>query len=171
MELIETLGRGRGSVQRELEALEEVGILTSHRLHGRRFFRANRESPIFDELRGIVVKTAGVTVLLAEALQALAGIECAFVYGSVAKGKEVAASDIDVAVVGDVSFGDVVAALREPELVLSREINPTVYTPSELTERAAAKDHFVTALLRGPKQFIVGTAGELGELAQQRLVG
>jgi predicted nucleotidyltransferase len=70
------------------------------------------------------------------------GIKLAFVYGSIARGEETSASDVDLMVVGEVSFADVVSALRQSEAKLGREVNPTVYSPSEFREKLAAKNHF-----------------------------
>jgi predicted nucleotidyltransferase len=115
-----------------------------------------------------MVKTAGLADILTQALEPLADdVRVAFVYGSLASGKESARSDVDVMVIGKASFGDVVKALRPAEARLSREVNPTVYPPAEFKAKLAAKHHFLTSVLNEPKVFLVGDEHDLEGLARQ----
>lgn len=167
-DLIRLAALGRGSVQRELEFLVRAGV-ARRTVRGRQvYFEANPDSPIFKELRGLMVKTAGVADRLREALAPLARrIRAAFIYGSVARGGERRASDVDVLVVGDVTFGDTADALGRAQAVLGREVNPSVFSPAEFRERIAARDHFLGGVLKGEKIFLVGDERELGSLAQE----
>ncbi len=159
-----------GVVQRELIELTEVGILR-RTVSGRQvYYEANRDSPIFHELHGLVVKTAGVADVLRDALFSLGDrVAVAFIYGSVARGDERRDSDVDVLIVGEASFAESVAALSVAEERLAREINPTVYPASEFGEKARTRQHFIERVLAGPKTFLVGSDRELARLAQERL--
>ncbi|MGC8723792.1 MAG: nucleotidyltransferase domain-containing protein [Acidobacteriota bacterium] len=161
---------GNGVVQRELEQLAAVGILT-RRPSGRQvYYQANPDCPIFQELRTLVVKTAGVADVLRDALLVLADhIQTAFLYGSFAAERQGPRSDVDVMVIGDVTLSRVVEALAPAQERLGREINPTVYPPAEFSAKAASGHAFLAAVIRGPKVFLIGDADELERLVEKRM--
>lgn len=133
------------------------------------YFRANRDSPLFEELRGIVVKTFGVADVLRSSLAPLGKrIRAAFIYGSLARGDARPESDVDVMVVGDPAFADVAERLGPAETTLRRSVNPTVYPDLEFSEKAAAGNAFVATVLEQPKIFLIGDEGELRRLAEGR---
>ena len=166
--LIQLAGLGRGTVQRELEFLARAGVVR-RTVRGRQvYFQANPESPIYGELRGLVVKTAGVADALRAGLAPLAGrIRVAFVYGSIAKGTERRASDVDVMVIGDVSFAQASDALGRAQQALGREVNPSVYAPADFRAKLAARHHFLRTVLAGEKIFLIGDERELARLAKK----
>jgi len=168
-ELARVAATTASSLQRDLAALVGAGIVLRAVRGHQVYFRANRACPVFDELRGLVVKTFGVADVLKQALQPLsASIDAAFVYGSVARGEERAASDIDLFVVGEISFGDTVEALAPAQRKLGREINPTVFSPPEFADKAHEGNHFVSTVLAEKKLFLIGGANELEGVARQR---
>lgn len=166
--LIQYAGLGRGTVQRELEFLARAGVVR-RLVRGRQvYFQANPESPIFAELRGIVVKTTGVADILRGALSRLSErISVAFIYGSVAKGVERRGSDVDVMVIGDVSFAEVAEALGRTQETLGREVNPSVYAKADFRAKLKAKHHFLRTVLSAEKIFLIGNVDELGRLAKK----
>jgi len=93
-------------------------------------------------------------------------IKLAFVYGSITRGEETASSDVDLMVVGEVSFADVVSALGQIESKLGREVNPTVYGPREFREKLAAKNHFLSTVAKEKKLFLIGDEREFRRLGQ-----
>ena len=166
--LIQLAGLGRGTVQRELEFLARAGVVR-RTMRGRQvYFQADAESPIYAELRGLVVKTAGVADALRAALAPLSGrIRVAFIYGSVAKGAERRGSDVDVMVIGDVSFAEAAEALARAQKAIGREINPSVYAPADFRAKLKAKHHFLRTVLKGGKIYLIGDENELGRLAKK----
>lgn len=164
------IGAGQGAVQRELRRLSGAGILRRSREGQRICYQANRECPIYPELHQLVIKTAGLADVLRDALKPLAeGIAVAFVYGSVAQGAFTSGSDVDVLVVGRVTFGEVASALAPTQEALQREVNPSVYPTAEFGEKLRAENHFLSAVMRQPKVFLIGGEDELTELAEPRL--
>lgn len=166
--LIRFAGLGRGTVQRELEFLARAGVV--HRtLRGRQvYFQANADSPIYPELRGLVVKTIGVADALRAALAPLFDrIRVAFVFGSVARGAERRASDVDVMIIGDVSFAEASEALARAQQTIGREVNPSVYGPEDLRAKLASRHHFLGSVLKGEKIFLIGDDRELARLAKK----
>jgi predicted nucleotidyltransferase len=170
-QIVRLVRSGQGGVQRELQRLAG-GSLISRRVRGRTtFYQANRASPVFDELHRLIIKTAGVAEVLRTALSALEEhIDVAFIYGSVAGARVRAASDIDLFVVGAVGFDDIVDRLSGAQTQLGREVNPTVFDPQEFKQRIARKDHFVAAVINGPKVFLIGGPHDLDQLAHRKLV-
>jgi predicted nucleotidyltransferase len=156
-ELAQFLRTTPSSLQRELKSLVDGGILETRREGARAYFKADTRSPLFPELRGLIHKTAGLVPTLRELLHPFeARIACAFVYGSVACSQEHALSDVDLLVVGDVGLADLTPALRKAEARLGREVNVTSYSTREFWNKAAAKNHFLSEVLRGPKTFVKG---------------
>jgi len=165
-EIVRTLGAGPGSVQRELESLQNAGVLIRTTRGRQVFYQANPQSPIFGEIKSLMLKTTAGAELLTRALSWPRGkVKVAFMYGSMARGQQRRGSDIDLFVVGDVAFGQVVEALAPAQKKLAREINPVVYPVSEFREKVLHKHHFITSVLRGPKLFLVGDERELAKLA------
>lgn len=158
-EVIGLAHSGFGAVQRELQRLVDAGLVEATSVPRQRRYSANRSSPIFEELRSIIEKTAGVTEVVRTALAPLAqDILFAALYGSVAKGTDRANSDIDVLLVGDrLTLEDVYAALEPAEKRLGRRVSPTVYTRDELLRRQKSRNPFLTKVLSGPHVILLGS--------------
>lgn len=149
-----------GPAHRELKRMEQAGLVTTARAGNQVRYQANRASPIFPELQGILRKTVGLADILREALGPLATrIELAFVFGSVARGEEGPRSDIDLMVVGKVTFDEIVGALYPLHERLGREINPIVMNRAEFRKREREKS-FVTRVMSGEKLMLMGSLDE-----------
>lgn len=158
------------NLSRELARLASLGLVSTASEGQQKYYHADPSSSVYPELRGLVLKTTGAGGLLREALVPLASrIRVAFVYGSVAAGKETPGSDVDVMIVGDVTLEEVVEALLPVQEQLGREVNPTVYPPSEFCERLLQGNPFLKAVTEGPKVFLIGNLDELERLAAGRL--
>lgn len=157
-EVIALAGTGTGAVQREMTRLAAAGLVTVKRVGKQKHYQANEASPVFEELRGLVVKTSGIADVLRVALAPLTDrISAAFVYGSVAKKEDTTSSDIDLMVLSDsLTYGDVFAALEEGAAKLGRRVNPTVYSRQEFARRIKQGNAFVTRILAQPKIWIIG---------------
>ncbi|MCO5107386.1 MAG: nucleotidyltransferase domain-containing protein [Burkholderiaceae bacterium] len=169
-ELIALAASGSGAVQRELASLAESGLVTVRAVGNRKHYQANPESPIYAELCGIVRKTFGLAEPLREALAPLASrIRAAFVYGSVAKGADTAASDIDLMVVSDtVSYADTYAALEDVSAVLGRQVNPTILTTKDLAAAFEKEDAFTVRVWSQPKVWVIGSDDDVGARQPER---
>lgn len=155
-----------GAGQRELKRLTEAGILVRTVKENQVLFQANPECPIFDELRNLISKTAGLVDILREALDPVrSGIKVALVYGSLARGRATANSDIDLLVVGDASFEDVVGRTARAQEILRREINPLVMSSAEFQDRISKGDHLLDSILKAPFLPVLGDPREFGRVA------
>jgi predicted nucleotidyltransferase len=127
------------------------------------YYQANTDSPVYADLRGLLLKTAGLMEVLADALKPLtAKLELVFVYGSTASGTEQSDSDIDLMVVGKVAPADIALPLRRARELLGRAINPTVYTPAEFDRKRTAKDHFLNQVMAKPRLVVLQKQHDLG---------
>lgn len=165
-QILRVVGGGMGALQRQINALVDAGLVTRIHKGKQIYYQANVQSPVYGELKSIIIKTAGIGDILKIALAPLAQqIDCAFIYGSVARGTEKADSDVDVVVVGDITFSDVVAVLSPVQETIGREINPTVYPPDEFRAKLFKKNHFIKTILAGEKIYLIGDENELKRLA------
>ena len=154
------------NVSRELARLEKTGILILTTEGKQKYYQANRESPVFNELHGLIIKTVGAADVLRTALApAIGRIELAFIFGSIARSADDRRSDIDVMVVGAISFGDTVDLLSTAEEKLGREVNVVVYPISEFKQKVREDHYFVKSVLDGEKIFLIGDEHELARLA------
>ena len=159
------------NVSRELARLEKTGILVSTTEGKQKYYQANRHNPIFNELQGLILKTVGVADIIRKALESrIPDIRLSFVFGSVAGKTENRYSDIDLFVVGNITFGEIVDLLSPAEETLNRELNPVVYSLSEFNRRLSENHYFISDILSGDKIFIVGDENELQALVGKGLV-
>jgi predicted nucleotidyltransferase len=162
-ELARQTGTAPGTLHKELARLAAAGLLLRKAQGNQVRYQANQQCPVFPELAGLLRKTTGAAELLADALAPLQPA-LALIFGSVASGTETATSDVDLLVIGDIGFADVVRATHPVQAELGREINPVVYSVQELQRRVQAQDPFVLNLLRNPKIFLTGTEYDLSQL-------
>ena len=167
-EILTITGLGNGHLQRELDRLVEVGIIRRFKQGRHVYFQAESRCPIFDELRGIVIKTFGAADTIRQALSPLRDqIRVAFIFGSVARGEEHSASDVDLMIIGDLALADAVKAIRDVEQTLRRSVNPTVYPPKEFTSKLAKGNHFLTKVTNGDKLMLIGDDDDVRALSGQ----
>jgi len=165
-EIVDKLDCGSGAVQRELKQLADAGLINRTERGRMVFYQANQQSPVFAELRGLVMKTSGLADVIREALEPVRDqIDVAFIYGSMAEGTDDADSDVDVMVIGDVGLRAVSRQLLDLQFGVNREINPIIWSPRDLCTRIEAQHHFAQAVMRGPKVFLMGDDDELRRVA------
>jgi len=167
-QILDALRIGRGTVQRELKNLTDAGIIRRE-VQGRQvYYRANAKCPILNELRSIIRKTFGVADVLGQSLAPVAGkVRVSFIFGSVARSADDRRSDIDLMVIGGITFGEVVSLLKPAEEMIGREINPVVYPITEFKRKIKEDHHFVKNVLAGEKIFVIGDEDELRKLAER----
>jgi uncharacterized protein len=169
-EIIRLCGGGLGAIQRELAQLTEAGLLRRTTRGNQVYFQASADCPVFEEMKSIFAKTAGTADILRAALVKLVDrISVAFVFGSAARGRQRAESDIDLLAVGEITFAEIVAALSDAQSRLHREVNPIVYSLGEFSGKIHAGHHFVKSVLKSEKIFILGDESEFKRLAEKRV--
>ena len=162
-EVIALAQSGTGAVQRELGDLADAGLLTVRKQGNQKHYQANANAPVFDELRGLVLKTMGLADVLRAALEPLAWqIDGAFIYGSVARQQDTAQSDVDVMIVSSaLGYGEVFSALESATVSLDRKVNPTLYSPADWAQRLDSDNAFATRVWQQPKIWLIGNEAQL----------
>lgn len=161
---------GRGTIQRELKKLAQVGILNADRRGNQLHYQANPNCPIFTELCGIARNTFGISDVISAALLPVSKqIDLAFIYGSIAKGEDTASSDIDLLVVTEsLAYADLMSVLASAEQSLGRSINPSIYTVGQIKNKLEQKNAFLTRVVEQPKIWVKGVDDDIRELRQSR---
>jgi predicted nucleotidyltransferase len=162
-EIVRNVRSGTGAVERELSRLQRSGLVSIERIGNQKHYRANRRSPVFEELQSLVVKTVALIEPLRKSLEPYSDkIKTAFVFGSVAKGADTAHSDIDVMVIGsNLSYTDLYTALQNAENELRRKVSPIFLTPEEWRRKASRNGSFISKMSTLPKIFILGSEQDI----------
>jgi predicted nucleotidyltransferase len=153
-------GLNDSTLRQELRKLVRLELVQSRRDSNRLYYRAKTESPLYPEIRNIVLKTSGLSDVLKSGLMDKR-IRVAFVFGSIARGEEKAGSDVDLMVIGQLGLRDLSRLLSGIEEKIGREVNPHVLREEEFVKRIRVKDHFVSSVMESPKIFIIGSQREL----------
>lgn len=167
-EIMRSVRSGTGAVERELTRLRDSGLVSVQRIGNQKHYRANADSPIFEELRSLVRKTVALTEPLKESLEPIAKtIDTAFIYGSFAKGTDTAASDIDLMVIGDeLDYDGLFSAALDAETKLGRKVSPTLLSRNDWIKKSNDPGSFVSKVRKLPKIFVIGSEKSLqGEQA------
>jgi len=151
------------SIRQELKRLSRLDLVTSRRDGNRLYYKANTSHPLHAILLELVTKTVGFVALLGMALTH-PEIQFAFIFGSQTKNKEIAESDLDIVIIGDLGLREFSHLISGQEEQIGREINPQIYSREEFRKRRAAGDHLISKILTGEKIFIIGTEHELARI-------
>jgi predicted nucleotidyltransferase len=164
-ELARRSGCSFSAVQRETIKLKSLGVVSEEKDGNRTYVFANKNHPYFPELLSLVRKSNGVAEMLREAIGD-SGIEIAFIFGSIANATENPRSDIDLMIIGNLGLRELIKRMKGLTERIGREINPHVVAPIEFSERLKRSDHFITTVMKQPKQFLIGDEIELKRLAK-----
>lgn len=162
------LNQSTTPVVRELARLEQLDLLTSEKKANAKYFFMNRQSPIFQELKSLILKTTGLADILRKALKPLATLSFAFVYGSFASGEMGPKSDVDLFLIGNASLSSLTKAVRAAGSKLGREVQYSIFDEEEFLRKLKKNDDFVRQVVSGPKIMIVGDIGEFERFAKTR---
>lgn len=150
------LKRDISGIKRELDNLEQAGILNSEKVGNLRYYVANRSAPLFADIKGIIDKTVGVAGTLGEALKGLAGVQTAFLYSTNAHPPGEGPGDIDLVIVGRADLREVNETITHLEGKLGRQINYTVFDEAEYARRRAEGDPLLAQIIQGRRVILVG---------------
>ena len=155
------IDENHNSTRRELNNLEDMTILISRKDGNQRYFRINKENPIYPDLKSIYLKTSGIGNVIRSGLDEIGEIRYCFIYGSYASNTEMAHSDLDLFVVGEIDENKLIPIINGLEKRLNREINYILYTQNEYQSRKKKKNKFVMNVLKEDKIMILGDENEL----------
>jgi predicted nucleotidyltransferase len=149
------------NLSRELARLETLNILISETEGRQKYFRVNKKSAFYQEMKGLILKTVGVAGGIQSALRGIKGLKYAFIYGSFAKNLESPESDVDLMLIGKTDTDKVEEAISMAERLLGRTINLTSYSIAEFHRKLKEKDSFVKTVAKGPKIMLIGAENEI----------
>jgi predicted nucleotidyltransferase len=158
-------GLSIGTIQQEVKKLLRLDLIIKRKDGNRIYYKANKEHPLYPDIRSLVLKTVGLVDFFREALKANPNIKLAFVFGSIARHEEKDKSDVDLMIIGEIAMRQLSGLLSGVSGQIGREINPHVLSIKEFLKRKSAKDHFLIQVLESPKIFIIGSENELAEQA------
>lgn len=168
-ELERRTGCAIGTIQTELKKLTRLDLVRSRRDGNRLYYSAKREHPLYQDICSMVSKTVGITGLLHESIAGCLDIECAFIFGSLAKDDQGAQSDIDLMVIGTIGLRSLTGLLVAVAEATGREINPHVLAVDEFKTRIEKQDHFISNVMSKSKTFVRGGENDLKKLVGQWL--
>ncbi|SRR5579875_113165 len=156
-ELARRTGISPPYVMKELHNLKDLGILIEKRQGNMVFYRINKSASIVEELRKIFLKTEGVAPELFELLKKERNrIRYALVYGSFAKGTEVASSDIDLLIVGEIDEDKAAHLMMKAQSRIGREINYVIWSERAFAEKSEQKIPLLREISKNPVIMIIG---------------
>jgi predicted nucleotidyltransferase len=152
LDLVRLGGAGRGGTQLQVEKLLKAGVLVEDaRAGNQRRIRANTDHFLYVELRSIAIKSFGLVAPIREAVRKRAPrVREAFVFGSIAKGTDSHASDVDLMLIGQMSAKQRYDLSLELLDRLGREVHINVYGEVEW-KNLLHSDPVLAQIARGPK--------------------
>jgi len=151
---------------RELNNLVGLGLAKKTRKGNLSLYRVNKQSPIYNELRRIFLKTISIGKLLADNIRDTGDIRFALMYGSFAAGDEREGSDIDLLIIGGVDENKLLTTLRKIEDKTGREANYILWTEKEFNENCVKKHHLLMDIIKKPIIGLIGSQDEFRRLVK-----
>jgi len=168
-ELVRRAKSGDVAVARELRTLIDAGLVAEQREGNQRFLTARRDSPVFAELKSFIAKTSGAPAVVREALGEFEKeIAIAFIFGSVAQGREREGSDLDLFVIGTAGYSQLTESLYAIEGRLGRRVQLLYFDANSTQDRKSLRKPSMKAILTGPKLFVLGDESVLASLLEER---
>jgi DNA-binding transcriptional ArsR family regulator len=150
-EIAELLRKNPSGVKRELDNLEEMGIVISERVANLKYFKANKDSPLFSELKNLITKSLGLPGALKAVLRA-SGAKAAFLYGPYAEGDDI--NTVDLFVIG--AMASLTRELKDIEKRFDRKINCTIIDEGEYKLKKKKGDANLKKILSGKRIALIG---------------
>lgn len=159
-QLEKILSKPVSNIQKELGKLEKINLLSSSVEGNQKRYIIKKDFPLYEELRNIFIKTAGLSDIVKNEFKTKKEIELAFIYGSFASGDETSQSDVDLMVIGKISGLSINKSIKKIEKKISRVINYSIYSRKEIEKRIINNDNFIKTVLEGPIIIIIGNSDD-----------
>ena len=150
-EIAKLLRKNPSGIKRELDNLEKMGIVTSEKIVNLKYFQANKESPLFSELKNLITKSLGLPGALKAVLRA-SGAKAAFIYGPYAEGED--GGTVDIFVIG--ASSSLNKELKDLERRFDQGINCTLMAEDEYRVKKKKGDANLKRLLSGKRITLIG---------------
>ena len=171
VEIVERAGMAEQGIDEQLRRLASVQLVLTRLDRSRRLYRANTEHPLYPCLRDLVLKTSGLSDVVARCLAGAGGITLAFIFGSIARQEERGGSDVDLMIFGAETHRSMASRIAPLSAQLGREVNPHFFNEEELARRIRTNDHFLSRVLSAQKLFVIGDEATLTSLIEKARAG
>ncbi len=164
-EIVRLAGVGTGAVQRELNRLSEAGLFTVKKVGNQKHYQANRDCPIYPEIRSLVVKTFGALDEVRRQVQSRADdIDLAILHGKAAEELAACGAPLNLLVVSDTLRRlDLEVGLEQSGRRIGRRILLTLLRPERFLDLLDSADEQLAAILGEPRIVLTDRRGWLGE--------
>jgi len=150
------------AVRRELEKMEEVGLLKKEPRGNRVYYWVRPDHPFFGDLVSIVAKTSGLGAEIIKNRNKIGKINFVMFSGSFARRiPRKQDDDVDILVVGEVVLPELATIIRVEESKRGKEINYTVMSKEEFEFRKKRRDPFILGILSKSRVMVIGNEEEL----------
>ena len=161
-QLVRQTGEEINAVRRELEKLEQVGILKKEPRGNRVYYWVRRDHPFYGDLLSIAAKTMGLGAELIKNRNKIGKVNSImFSGGFVRRQPKKHEDDIDILVVGDIVLPELATLIRTEESKRGKEINYTVMSREEFEFRKKRRDPFLQGILSYGRVMVVGDEEDL----------
>lgn len=150
-EIAKLLRKNPSGVKRELDNLEKMGIVSSEKVANLKYFHANKDSPLYSELKNLIIKSLGLPGALKAVLRA-SNAKAAFLYGPYAGGDDV--DTVDLFVIGAVP--SLTRELKDIERRFDQKINCTIMDEEEYRRKKKKGDSIIKKILSGKSISLIG---------------
>jgi predicted transcriptional regulator len=152
-EIAKLLRKNPSGIKRELDNLEKMGIVISERVANLKYFQADKDSPLYSELKNLITKSLGLPGALKAVLRAT-GAKAAFIYGRYTEDVDV--DTVDMMVIG-AEFSPI-KELRDIEKKFGYRIIWIEMDEEEYRLKRRKKDISLRRILSGKRISLVGRA-------------
>ena len=156
-----------GMVYKELENLEELGIITREKKGNLTLLQVNTELPYLLDLKQIIMKTTGILYTLQDRLNQLKGVKYLLIFGSVAKGEDSHESDIDLMIIGAVDEEKLIETIRALEKEISKTVNYILWSVDEFEKKIKEKNHILLDVAENPITMLRGNEDEFRRVIER----
>lgn len=169
-QIVNSTGKALLQIQRTLKRLVECGLVQKVLRHNRVYYKADQKHVAYEDVRQLVIKAKVFSDLFKEDTDYLNDrVLYGFIFGSVAKGTNTAESDIDLFLIGNITYSEVGPFVFKLGRELAQEVNSAVFTPREFEQAVQAKNPFVENVLQEPKIWLFGDKCDFEKIYCKRL--
>jgi DNA-binding transcriptional ArsR family regulator len=163
-QLVRLLDEEINSVRRELDNLKKANIVESEWRGNRLYYWANSASPLFPELLTIANKSTGLGFKLQSKNNGLGQIKLLMYSYKFISGQRKNPDDIDLIIVGDVSYKEIENNMKQEEEIRKHEINYMIMDKSELELRIQKRDQFIVDFFLDCPMVIIGSPQDISNI-------
>ncbi len=131
-ELAKEFDVSTNSIREELNQLTRTNLLKSEKSGRQVHYMANREHPVFPELKSMVSKVMGIDQVIDGIVERLGDLECAYLIDDYAEGKD--SGIIDLVLVGNIDQFHLNDLSRKTEHYIKRKIRSMVVSREEFND-------------------------------------